>query len=75
MAWSAGKRHRAKLSLDRGTHPFPTRGRARASGHRSIPVWLRKAIGKPTLFALSNGWAKYYQVERNRRLGFEHGEF
>jgi hypothetical protein len=38
-------------------------------------VKLRKAIGKPALVALSNGWTKYHRVDRYRRLGFERGEF
>ncbi len=40
-----------------------------------FPVRLQRIMGKPALFALSNGWAKYFQVDRNRRLDFERGEF
>ena len=36
---------------------------------------LGKLIGKPLLFSLSNGWAKYYQVDTNRKLEEMKGEF
>lgn len=33
-----------------------------------LPAGLAHVIGKPLLFALNNGWAKYYQVDRANRL-------
>jgi gamma-glutamylputrescine oxidase len=30
-----------------------------------LPPWLGSIIGKPMLFAINNGWAKYYQVDKN----------
>lgn len=29
----------------------------------ALPVWLDNLIGKPLVFALNNGWAKYYQKD------------
>lgn len=29
----------------------------------AFPVWLEQLLGKPMVFALSNGWAKYYQKD------------
>ena len=31
--------------------------------HFFLPSSLGRIIGKPLLFSLSNGWAKYYQVD------------
>lgn len=31
-----------------------------------LPAGLGNIIGKPMLFAMNNGWAKYYQVDKNR---------
>jgi gamma-glutamylputrescine oxidase len=36
---------------------------------------MGKIIGKPALFALSNGWAKYYQKDTNHRFKHRKGEF
>ncbi len=36
--------------------------------HFSLPSSLGNLIGKPLLFSLTNGWAKYYQVDSHRRL-------
>jgi gamma-glutamylputrescine oxidase len=33
-----------------------------------LPTSLERIIGKPLLFAINNGWAKYYQVDRRNRL-------
>jgi gamma-glutamylputrescine oxidase len=35
--------------------------------HFFLPSGLGRIIGKPLLFSLSNGWAKYYQVDTHRR--------
>lgn len=35
--------------------------------HFVLPVGLAKIIGKPALFSLSNGWAKFYQVDSHRK--------
>jgi len=35
--------------------------------HFILPSRLGRIIGKPLLFSLSNGWAKYYQVDTHRR--------
>jgi gamma-glutamylputrescine oxidase len=35
--------------------------------HFVLPIGLAKIIGKPALFSLSNGWAKFYQVDKNRK--------
>jgi gamma-glutamylputrescine oxidase len=43
--------------------------------HFFLPSSLGKIIGKPLLFSLSNGWAKYYQVDMNRELEEVKGEF
>ena len=31
----------------------------------ALPVWLEQILGKPIVFALNNGWAKYYQKDLN----------
>jgi len=33
----------------------------------TFPAGLGKIIGKPMLFSLSNAWAKFYQVDRDRK--------
>lgn len=33
----------------------------------AFPAGLAKIIGKPMLFSLSNGWAKFYQVDTKRK--------
>jgi gamma-glutamylputrescine oxidase len=35
--------------------------------HFVLPIGLAKIIGKPALFSLSNGWAKFYQVDQHRK--------
>ncbi len=35
--------------------------------HFAFPAGLAKIIGKPALFSLSNGWAKFYQVDSHRK--------
>ncbi len=35
--------------------------------HFFLPSGLGRIIGKPLLFSLNNGWAKYYQVDTHRR--------
>jgi len=35
--------------------------------HFILPIGLANVIGKPVLFSLSNGWAKFYQVDKNRK--------
>jgi gamma-glutamylputrescine oxidase len=41
----------------------------------SMPIWLQKVIPKPVLFALNNGWAKYYQKDSQNILKEKPGEF
>lgn len=43
--------------------------------HFSFPAGLAKIIGKPMLFSLSNGWAKFYQVDQHRKHVNVQGEF
>jgi gamma-glutamylputrescine oxidase len=43
--------------------------------HFLLPTALAHVIGKPLLFALNNGWAKYYQVDRKNRLPEVPGDF
>ena len=43
--------------------------------HFSFPAGLVNIIGKPLLFSLSNGWAKFYQVDRHRKHLNVEGEF
>ena len=43
--------------------------------HFFLSSGLGKLIGKPLLFSLSNGWAKYYQVDTHRKLEEMKGEF
>jgi len=40
-----------------------------------MPIWLQKVIPKPVLFALNNGWAKYYQKDSQNILKEKPGEF
>jgi gamma-glutamylputrescine oxidase len=35
--------------------------------HFPLPSGLAAIIGKPALFSLSNGWAKFYQVDKHRK--------
>jgi gamma-glutamylputrescine oxidase len=35
--------------------------------HFALPSGLAKIIGKPALFSLSNGWSKFYQVDKHRK--------
>ncbi|MEX2297343.1 MAG: FAD-binding oxidoreductase [Dongiaceae bacterium] len=43
--------------------------------HFSLPSGLAKIIGKPALFSLTNSWAKFYQVDTNRKPVEMKGEF
>lgn len=43
--------------------------------HFILPSGLGNVIGKPMLFAISNGWAKYYQVDSARKPEEMEGEF
>jgi gamma-glutamylputrescine oxidase len=43
--------------------------------HFSFPAGLANVIGKPLLFSLSNGWAKFYQVDQDRKYVNVEGEF
>jgi len=36
---------------------------------------LAKIIGKPLVFSLANGWAKFYQVDSHRRTEEMKDEF
>jgi gamma-glutamylputrescine oxidase len=40
-----------------------------------LPAGLAGIIGKPALFAASNGWAKYYQVDSTKLPEAMSGEF
>ena len=35
--------------------------------HFSFPMGLASIVGKPALFSMSNGWAKFYQVDSHRK--------
>ena len=41
----------------------------------TFPIWMRKVISKPIMFALSNGWAKYYQKDQDYKLEEKENEF
>lgn len=43
--------------------------------HFMLPSGLAKVIGKPAVFSLSNGWAKFYQVDTHRKPVPMEGEF
>jgi len=43
--------------------------------HFVLPSGLVKIIGKPLMFSLSNGWAKFYQVDHHRKHDEMKGEF
>ena len=44
-------------------------------GPCGVPVKLAKLISKPMLFSLTNGWAKFYQVESYRNTAEMKAEF
>jgi hypothetical protein len=41
----------------------------------TLPSGLARLIRKPVLFSLTNGWAKFYQVDSHRKAGEMQGEF
>ena len=41
----------------------------------AFPIWLGKLLGKPVLFSMSNGWAKYYQKDVNDVVRRKKNEF
>lgn len=43
--------------------------------HFAFPMALSELIGKPLLFSLSNGWAKFFQVDTKRTLPAARDEF
>jgi gamma-glutamylputrescine oxidase len=43
--------------------------------HFTLPAGLARLIGKPMLFSLTNGWAKFYQVDSHRKTAAMEGEF
>jgi gamma-glutamylputrescine oxidase len=43
--------------------------------HFVLPAGLARIVGKPALFSLSNGWAKFYQVDKHRTLPALEDEF
>ena len=43
--------------------------------HFVLPSELGKVIGKPMLFSLTNGWAKFYQVDKRRKPAAMRDEF
>ncbi|HEV2290275.1 MAG TPA: FAD-binding oxidoreductase [Gemmatimonadales bacterium] len=40
-----------------------------------LPLWTERLLGKPLVFSLNNGWAKYYQVDRHVRMAEQAREF
>lgn len=40
-----------------------------------LPVWLEKIFGKKMVFSLNNGWAKYYQVDKGKKLAYRKEQF
>jgi gamma-glutamylputrescine oxidase len=43
--------------------------------HFTLPAGLARLISKPILFSLTNGWAKFYQVDSHRKTVELPGEF
>ena len=43
--------------------------------HFVLPAGLARIIGKPALLSLSNGWAKFYQVDKHRKPPLVTDEF
>jgi gamma-glutamylputrescine oxidase len=43
--------------------------------HFFLPTWLEPIIGKPLLFSINNGWAKYYQVDTKRLFTRDDNDF
>ncbi len=43
--------------------------------HFVLPIGLAKVIGKPALFSLCNGWAKFHQVDKHRKPAAMQDEF
>ena len=41
----------------------------------AFPVWLGNLVGKPLLFSMSNGWAKYFQKDSHRKFKKQKNEF
>jgi gamma-glutamylputrescine oxidase len=41
----------------------------------AFPAWLQRVVTKPILFALNNGWAKYFQKDTDTKLQEKKGEF
>ena len=41
----------------------------------ALPTWMQKIVGKPVVFSLNNLWAKYFQVDVNRKLEFDPADF
>ncbi len=40
-----------------------------------LPSGLQKVVGKAAVFSLNNLWAKYYQVDTDKKLKFERSDF
>lgn len=40
-----------------------------------LPSWLGRIVGKPILFAMNNGWAKYFQKDVHHTFNPQKGEF
>lgn len=40
-----------------------------------LPTWMEKVVGKSMVFSVNNGWAKYYQVDKNDKPTEKKGEF
>ncbi|HVA97846.1 MAG TPA: FAD-binding oxidoreductase [Bacteroidia bacterium] len=40
-----------------------------------VPIWMENIIGKQLTFSINNGWAKYYQVDKNKPITFKENRF
>ena len=40
-----------------------------------LPVWMEKIFGKKIIFSLNNGWAKYYQKDKGKKVPYKDGQF
>jgi gamma-glutamylputrescine oxidase len=40
-----------------------------------LPTWLERIVGKQMVFSLNNAWSKYKQVDTDRHLVYQKGQF
>ncbi|MEO6884071.1 MAG: FAD-binding oxidoreductase [Bacteroidia bacterium] len=40
-----------------------------------VPIWMENIFGKQLVFSINNGWAKYYQVDKNKEIAFKENRF